>query len=175
MFICGIRPMLNLLLCLHIYPEECHQLLPTVLYSDKVIKDTDMNVWKYTYIKFYQFRRETLAGDYTAMLFVVELDFCVYSGIVFLIDGLTGYNLIPCYGLLYVLILLGGGFILWMIRNHSLRKNGAFERIKKEVEEEPRKFLWGTLSLLFVLFTLAFVALSMYLWSQKMIPVLVSL
>ena len=75
----------------------------------------DMNVWKYTYIKFYQFRRETLAGDYTAMLFVVELDFCVYSGIVFLIDGLTGYNLIPCYGLLYVLILLGGGFILWMI------------------------------------------------------------
>ena len=92
-----------------------------------------MNVWKYTYIKFYQFRRETLAGDYTAMLFVVELDFCVYSGIVFLIDGLTGYNLIPCYGLLYVLILLGGGFILWMIRNHSLRKNGAFERIKKEV------------------------------------------
>ena len=104
-----------------------------------------MNVWKYTYIKFYQFRRETLAGDYTAMLFVVELDFCV----------------------------LGGGFILWMIRNHSLRKNGAFERIKKEVEEEPRKFLWGTLSLLFVLFTLAFVALSMYLWSQKMIPVFI--
>ena len=89
------------------------------------------------------------------------------------IDGLTGYNLIPCYGLLYVLILLGGGFILWMIRNHSLRKNGAFERIKKEVEEEPRKFLWGTLSLLFVLFTLAFVALSMYLWSQKMIPVFI--
>ena len=88
----------------------------------------DMNVWKYTYIKFYQFRRETLAGDYTAMLFVVELDFCV---------------------------------------------NGAFERIKKEVEEEPRKFLWGTLSLLFVLFTLAFVALSMYLWSQKMIPVFI--
>ena len=84
----------------------------------------DMNVWKYTYIKFYQFRRETLAGDYTAMLFVVELDFCV-------------------------------------------------ERIKKEVEEEPRKFLWGTLSLLFVLFTLAFVALSMYLWSQKMIPVFI--
>ena len=113
-----------------------------------------MNVWKYTYIKFYQFRRETLAGDYT-------------------IDGLTGYNLIPCYGLLYVLILLGGGFILWMIRNHSLRKNGAFERIKKEVEEEPRKFLWGTLSLLFVLFALAFVALSMYLWSQKMIPVFI--
>ena len=96
-----------------------------------------MNVWKYTYIKFYQFRRETLAGDYTAMLFVVELDFCV-----------------------------------WMIRNHTLRKKGAFERIKKEVEEEPRKFLWGTLSLLFVLFTLAFVASSMYLWSQKMIPVL---
>lgn len=107
------------------------------------------------------------------MLFVVELDFCVYSGIVFLIDGLTGYNLLPNHKPLYTLIFLCGGFILWMIHNHTLRKNGAFERIKKEVEEEPRKFLWGTLSLLFVLFTLAFVALSMYLWSQKMIPVFI--
>ena len=105
-----------------------------------------MNVWKYTYIKFYQFRRETLAGDYTAMLFVVELDFCVYSGIVFLIDGLTGYNLIPCYGLLYVLILLGGGFILWMIRNHSLRKNGAFERIKRGGGRTQKVFVGNTLA-----------------------------
>ena len=62
-----------------------------------------------------------------------------------------------------------------MVHNHTLRKKGAFERIKKEVEEEPRKFLWGTLSLLFILFTLAFVASLMYLWSKKMIPVLVSL
>lgn len=49
-----------------------------------------MNVWKYIYVKFYKFRQyllgKTLAGDYTAMLFVVELDFCVYSGIVFLTD-----------------------------------------------------------------------------------------
>ena len=135
-----------------------------------------MNVWKYTYIKFYKFRQcllgKTLAGDYTAMLFVVELDFCVYSGIVFLTDGLTGYNLLPDHEFLFTLILLSGFFVFWMIRNHSLRKNGTFERIKKEVEEEPRKFLWGMLSLLFILFTLAFVALSMYLWSQKMIPVL---
>ena len=65
-----------------------------------------------------------------------------------------------------------GGFVLWMIHNHAMRKNGAFGRIKKEVEEEPRKLLWGMLSLLFILFTLAFVASSMYLWSQKMIPVL---
>ena len=135
-----------------------------------------MNVWKYTYIKFYKFRRcllgETLAGDYTAMLFVVELDFCVYSGIVFLTDGLTGYNLLPDHEFLFTFILLSGSFVFWMIRNHSMCKNGAFERIKKEVEEEPRKFLWEMLSLLFILFTLAFVALSMYLWSQKMIPVL---
>ena len=60
-----------------------------------------------------------------------------------------------------------------MIHNHTLRKKGAFERIKKEVEEEPRKFLWGTLSLLFILFTLAFFILSMYLWAKKMIPVLI--
>lgn len=138
-----------------------------------------MNVWKYTYIKFYKFRQrllgKTLAGDYTAMLFVVELDFCVYSGIVFWADGLTGYNLLPDHELLYILILLSGGFIFWMIRNHSLRKNGVFEHIKKEVEEEPRKFLWGILSLLFVLFALAFVASSMYFWSKKMIPILISL
>lgn len=106
-----------------------------------------MNVWKYTYIKFYKFRQcllgKTLAGDYTAMLFVVELDFCLYSGIVFLIDGLTGYNLIPCHELLYVLILLGGGFILWMIRNHSMCKNGAFERIKKRGRGRTQKVFVG--------------------------------
>lgn len=150
-----------------------------MLYSDKVIKDTDMNVWKYIYIKFYKFRQcllgKTLAEDFTSLLFVVGLDFLLYSGIVFLTDGLTGYNLLPDHKPLYTLIFLCGGFILWMIHNHTLRKKGAFERIKKEVEEEPRKFLWGTLSLLFILFTLAFVISLMYLWSKKMIPVLVSL
>ena len=40
--------------------QECHQLLPAMLYSDKGIKDTDMNVWKYIYIQFFKiciFRR----------------------------------------------------------------------------------------------------------------------
>lgn len=36
-----------------------------------------MNVWKYTYIKFYKFRRwglgKTLGEDYAAMLFVALL------------------------------------------------------------------------------------------------------
>ena len=135
-----------------------------------------MNVWKYIYIKFYKFRRcllgETLAGDFTSLLFVVGLDFLLYSGFVFLTDGLTGYHLLPAHKPLYTLIFLCGGFVLWMIHNHAMRKNGAFGCIKKEVEEEPRKLLWGMLSLLFILFTLAFVASSMYLWSQKMIPVL---
>ena len=117
---------------------------------------------------------KTLAEDFTSLLFVAGLDFLLYSGIVFLTDGLTGYHLLPDHKLLYTLIFLCGGFILWMVHNHTLRKNGAFERIKKEVEEEPRKFLWGTLSLLFVLFSLAFVALSMYFWFQKMIPVLLT-
>lgn len=102
-----------------------------------------MNVWKYTYIKFYKFRRsllgETLAADFTSLLFVVGLDFLLYSGIVFLTDGLTGYHLLPDHKPLYTLIFLCGGFVLWMIHNHALRKN---------------------------------VASSMYLWSQKMIPVL---
>ena len=96
-----------------------------------------MNVWKYTYIKFYKFRRsllgETLAADFTSLLFVVGLDFLLYSGIIFLTDGLTGYHLLPDHKPLYTLIFLCGGFILWMIHNHTLRKKGAFERIKKEV------------------------------------------
>ena len=62
-----------------------------------------MNVRKYTYIKFYKFRRcllgKTLAEDFTSLLFVVGLDFLLYSGIVFLTDGLTGYNLLPDHNL----------------------------------------------------------------------------
>ena len=76
-----------------------------------------MNVRKYTYIKFYKFRRcllgKTLAEDFTSLLFVVGLDFLLYSGIVFLTDGLTGYNLLPDHEFLFTFILLSGSFVFW--------------------------------------------------------------
>ena len=53
-------------------------------------------------------------------------------------------------------------------------KKGVFERIKKEVEGEPRKLFWGIISLVFILFALVFFALSMYLWGKRLIPVLIS-
>ena len=43
-----------------------------------------MNVWKYIYIKFYEFRRwmlgKTLGEDYAAMLFVALFDVLIYFG-----------------------------------------------------------------------------------------------
>jgi hypothetical protein len=137
-----------------------------------------MNIWKYIYIKFYQFRRwmlgKTLGEDYAAMLFVASLDCLFYWGIVTFTDGFIGYRLLPNHKPLYALLFIGGALIIAKVRNRSMCKNGAFERIKKEVEEEPRKMFWGTLSLLFILFAFAFFASSMYLWGKRMIPILVS-
>ena len=137
-----------------------------------------MNVWKYIYIEFFKIRRKIIgydgADEYAAMLFVTSLDCLFYWGVVTLVDGFAGYHLLPDHKPLYALLLLGGAFIVERIHNHLMCKKGVFERVKKEVEEEPRKFFWGTLSLLFVLFALAFFALSMYLWAKKLIPVLIS-
>lgn len=137
-----------------------------------------MNVWKYIYIQFFKIRRRIIgydgADEYVAMLFVASLDCLFYLGIVTFIDGFTGYHLLPKHKLLYVFIFLVGSLILEKIHNHLLCKKGVFERIKKEVEEEPRKFFWSTISLLFILFALAFFSLSMYLWAKRLIPVLIS-
>ena len=35
-------------------------------------------------------------------------------------------------------------------------KGGAFERIRKEVEAEPHKMLWGILSILYIIFVVLF-------------------
>ena len=138
-----------------------------------------MNVWKYIYIKFFKFRRwllgETLGEDFAAMLFVVLLDCLFYLGIVVLADAFTGYHLLPEHKLLEIILFLGGAFIIGGIRNRSMCKGGAFDRIRKEVEAEPRKMLWGILSLLYILSAVAFFLLSMYLWGKKMLPVLVDI
>ena len=135
-----------------------------------------MNVWNYTYIQFFKIRRRIIGNDgadnHAAMLFVASLDCLFYFGVVTLIDGVTGYHLLPNHKLLYALLFIGGALIIETIRNRTMCKKGVFERVRKEVEEEPRKFLWGTLSLLYVVLALSFFALSMYLWAKRLIPVL---
>ena len=136
-----------------------------------------MNVWNYTFIQFFKIRRRIIgydgADEYAAMLFVTSLDCLFYFGIITLIDGFTGYHLLNGNRLLFAVLFIGGCLVIERIRNSTLCKKGVFERVKKEVEEEPNKFLWGTLSLIYVFLALSFFTLSMYLWSKRLIPVLI--
>ena len=115
-----------------------------------------MNVWKYIYIKFYKFRRwglgKTLGEDYAAMLFVASFDVLLYFGILILIDKWVDNVLSIKYEPLYFALYLLGMFTIERLRNRSMCKNGAFERIKKEVENEPEKLKWGLLSILYMIF-----------------------
>lgn len=119
-----------------------------------------MNVWKYIYIKFYKFRRwglgKTLGEDYAAMLFVASFDVLLYFGMLILIDKWVDNVLSIKYEPLYFALYLLGMFTIERLRNRSMCKNGAFERIKKEVENEPEKFKWGLLSILYMIFVVLF-------------------
>ena len=119
-----------------------------------------MNVWKYIYIKFYEFRRwmlgKTLGEDYAAMLFVALFDVLIYFGILILIDRLTGNVLSNAYEPLFFALYILGMLTIERLRNRSMCKNGAFERIKKEVEEEPQKLKWSILSILYMIFVVFF-------------------
>lgn len=119
-----------------------------------------MNVWKYIYIKFYKFRRwglgKTLGEDYAAMLFVASFDVLLYFGMLILIDKWVDNVLSIKYEPLYFALYLLGMFTIERLRNRSMCKNGAFERIKKEVENEPEKLKWGLLSILYMIFVVLF-------------------
>ena len=121
-----------------------------------------MNVWKYIYIKFYEFRRwmlgKTLGEDYAAMLFVALFDVLIYFGILILIDRLTGNVLSNAYEPLFF-----GMLTIERLRNRSMCKNGAFERIKNEVEEEPQKLKWSILSILYMIFVVFFFLFCCYI------------
>lgn len=146
--------------------------------SDKVVKDIDMNVWKYIYIHFFKIRRKIIgkdgADEYAAMLFVALIDCLFYWGIVTFMDGFTGYHLLPKHEILHTFLFLGGAIIIERIHNQTMCKEKAFERIKKEVEEEPRKILWSILSVLYIISAVAFFALSLYLEVNKKLPILIS-
>ena len=126
-----------------------------------------MNVWKYIYIKFYEFRRwmlgKTLGEDYAAMLFVALFDVLIYFGILILIDRLTGNVLSNAYEPLFFALYILGMLTIERLRNRSMCKNGAFERIKKEVEEEPQKLKWSILSILYMIFVVFFFLFCCYL------------
>ena len=126
-----------------------------------------MNVWKYIYIKFYEFRRwmlgKTLGEDYAAMLFVALFDVLIYFGILILIDRLTGNVLSNAYEPLFFALYILGMLTIERLRNRSRCKNGAFERIKKEVEEEPQKLKWSILSILYMIFVVFFFLFCCYI------------
>ena len=111
-----------------------------------------MNVWKYIYIKFYEFRRwilgKTLGEDYAAMLFVALFDVLIYLSV--------KYE--PLFFALYLL----GMLAIERLRNRSMCKKGAFECIIKEVEEEPQKLKWGILSILYMMFVIIFFVFCCY-------------
>ena len=119
-----------------------------------------MSVWKYIYIKFYQFRRwllgKTLGEDFAAMLFVVFLDMFLYFGILILIDRLVDNVLLKKYEPFFLTLYALGTLTIGWLRNRSMCKGDAFERIRKEVEAEPRKMLWGILSILYIIFVVLF-------------------
>ena len=139
----------------------------------------DMNVWKYTYIQFFKIRRRVIgkdgADDYAAMLFVALLDCLFYWGVITFADSFTGYHLLPGHEILHTVLFLGGAVIIERVHNHTLCKGDAFDHIRKEVEAEPRKTLWGILSLLYILSAFAFFALSLYCSVNKLVPVLIPL
>lgn len=121
-----------------------------------LMKET-RRVWKPPVLSFMNFvgvcQVKHLKKVFTAMLFVVGSGFLLYSGIVFLADGLTGYSLLPDHKLLHALILLSGGLVSATIRNHSMRKNGAFERMKKRGRGRTRKvFAGNTLTVIYFIY-----------------------
>ena len=103
-----------------------------------------MNVWKYIYIKFFKIRRRVIgkdgADDFAAMLFVAFLDMFLYFGILILIDRLVDNVLSTKYEpFFFALYILGTLTIGWF-----------------RVEAEPRKMLWGILSILYIIFVVLF-------------------
>ena len=119
-----------------------------------------MNVWKYIYIQFFKIRRRIIgrdgADDYAAMLFVASLDILLYLGVIILIDNLMDNVLSIKYEPVFFALYVSGILVIGRLRNRSMCKGGAFERIKKEVENEPQKLKWSILSILYVIFVVVF-------------------
>lgn len=136
-------------------------------YPPNIIQTSKMNVWKYIYIKFYKFRRwglgKTLGEDYAAMLFVASFDVLLYFGILILIDKSVDNVLSKEYEPLFFAFYMFGMLTIGRLRNRTMCKNGVFERIKKEVENEPKKLKWSILSILYMIFVVFFFLFCCYI------------
>ena len=126
-----------------------------------------MNVWKYIYIQFFKIRRKIIgydgADDYAAMLFVALFDVLLFFGIMLLIDKLANDILLTKYEPLFFAIYISGALTIKWLRDRSMCKNGAFERIKKEVESEPNKLKWNILSVLYIILSVLFFVFCLYI------------
>ena len=49
------------------------------------------------------------------------------------------------------------------MRNRSMCEKGAFERIKKEAENEPQKLKWSILAILYMIFAVIFFLFCCYI------------
>lgn len=126
-----------------------------------------MNVWKYIYIKFFKIRRRIIGRDgadaFAAMLFVASFDALLYFGILILIDKSVDNVLSKEYEPLYFAFYMLGMLTIERLRNRTMCKNGAFERIKEEVENEPQKLKWSILSILYMIFVVFFFLFCCYI------------
>ena len=57
---------------------------------------------------------------------------------------------------MYFAFYMLGMLTIERLRNRTMCKNGAFERIKEEVENEPQKLKWSILSILYMIFVVFF-------------------
>lgn len=119
-----------------------------------------MNVWKYIYIQFFKIRRKIIgydgADEFAAMLFVAFLDMFLYFGVIILIDRLVDNVLSKKYEPIFFTLYILGILTIGWLRNRSMCKDGAFERIKKEVDKESQKLKWSILSILYIIFVFTF-------------------
>ena len=88
------------------------------------------------------------------MLFVASFDVLLFFGIMILTDKLVDKILSTKYEPLFFAFYILGMFTIGWFRNRSMCRNGAFERIKKEVENEPKKLKWSILSILYMIFVI---------------------
>ena len=106
---------------------------------------------------------KTLGEDYAAMLFVASFDVLLYFGILILIDKSVDNVLSKEYEPLYIAFYMLGMLTFERLRNRTMCKNGAYERIKEEVENEPQKLKWSILSILYMIFVVFFFLFCCYI------------
>ena len=104
------------------------------------------------------------------MLFVASFDVLLYFGIIILIDKIMDKVLSTKHEPLYFALYISGMLIIGYWRNRSMCKDGAFERIKKEVEEEPQKLKWSILSILYMIFVVIFFLFCCYVGKYGLLP-----